>query len=505
MTRTAAVSLALLLGLSALAAAQSRHAMPDDVSGPTCESYLPLGGFKWRNKGGDWTDALGIAQGPQAYAAALVGDATQPKVVLDVSPLVQSAHARGQRTITLMLRAVAGAPAGQVDFHSREQSDATWRPTLEVTWSDGEQERVVAQADTTLDCTSAYSLGQWPVFSVRNDRSALLNWRWRAKPGGASIKQARLTLTLARVIGPGTRLGVFEARVPYEQDSAPVQRGLAAAHVLDAGIERHPEVFFASRFDEVSWALAWRDATVRSHAEVIDGQAATRLETPTGRALRVRVPRGEHLGLDLRYHFARHGKSEPEQAYLRYYLRLGDDWDPVADGGKLPGLAGTYGKGGWGDRVSNGKNGWSMRAAFSRSMGTSAFKDHTTLGVLACHGRVADVSCETWGWGGGNGAVLRKNRWYAIEQHVRLNTPGKADGVFEAWVDGRLVYRNLAVLYRDVPELRIETAWMNLYHGGSKPAAADMTAYIAAVVIARSYIGPLGGWVPPVDPPAGRP
>lgn len=29
---------------------------------------------------------------------------------------------------------------------------------------------------------------------------------------------------------------------------------------------------------------------------------------------------------------------------MRYYLRFGDNWKPVVDGGKLPGFAGTYNK-----------------------------------------------------------------------------------------------------------------------------------------------------------------
>ena len=29
-------------------------------------------------------------------------------------------------------------------------------------------------------------------------------------------------------------------------------------------------------------------------------------------------------------------------------------------------------------------------------------------------------------------------RWVCVESHIRLNTPGRADGVFELWVDGRL-------------------------------------------------------------------
>src|ERR1051326_2135274 len=29
-------------------------------------------------------------------------------------------------------------------------------------------------------------------------------------------------------------------------------------------------------------------------------------------------------------------------------------------------------------------------------------------------------------------------RWVCVESHIRLNTPGKADGIFELWLDGKM-------------------------------------------------------------------
>jgi hypothetical protein len=33
-------------------------------------------------------------------------------------------------------------------------------------------------------------------------------------------------------------------------------------------------------------------------------------------------------------------------------------------------------------------------------------------------------------------------RWFCIEAHVKLNTPGKSDGVFEYWIDDELQVRS---------------------------------------------------------------
>ena len=44
---------------------------------------------------------------------------------------------------------------------------------------------------------------------------------------------------------------------------------------------------------------------------------------------------------------------------------------------------------------------------------------------------------------------LENNRWYCIEQHVKLNTPGQSDGVLRGWVDGRLAFERMFVHAHD--------------------------------------------------------
>ena len=47
----------------------------------------------------------------------------------------------------------------------------------------------------------------------------------------------------------------------------------------------------------------------------------------------------------------------------------------------------------------------------------------------------------------GAGAKLETNRWYSIEQYLKLNTPGKHDGVLRAWAGGRLVLEKRACAF----------------------------------------------------------
>jgi hypothetical protein len=88
-------------------------------------------------------------------------------------------------------------------------------------------------------------------------------------------------------------------------------------------------------------------------------------------------------------------------------------------------------------------------------------------------------------------AGLENNRWYCIEQHVRLNTPGENDGVLRGWVDGRLVFEKTDVCMRDVEDLKIEAVWLNVYLGGTWTSRKDQHLYIDNVVIARKPIGPM--------------
>ena len=80
----------------------------------------------------------------------------------------------------------------------------------------------------------------------------------------------------------------------------------------------------------------------------------------------------------------------------------------------------------------------------------SAGSDVTLLGDPATCVTNGDVDCNTYNdfanlkWlGQMNGTTelfssALSGQWHCIEGHVRLNTPGQTDGVFEFWIDGNL-------------------------------------------------------------------
>jgi hypothetical protein len=184
--------------------------------------------------------------------------------------------------------------------------------------------------------------------------------------------------------------------------------------------------------------------------------------------------------------------EEPEEIYFRYYLRFASDWLPTVEGGKLPGVSGTYGRAGWGGRKTNGQNGWSMRGVFARMPEEgNPLRNYIVIGTYAYHADTEGIYGDDWIWDLGLRGLLRRNQWYCIEQYFRLNHVGAKDGELKAWIDGELAIDHTGFRVRDVPDIRIEKIWMNVYHGGVTPSPADLHLYIDNVVIARRYIGPM--------------
>lgn len=466
----------------------------DDSVGPTCAYYLGMGSLPWSRPGGDWVDAAGERYGARPFdAVAVPAGRGRQFVELDLTALVRSWLDGRRRNAGLMLRAITPGN-GIVAWHSRESADLAARPGLKLEWSDGTRSRLQPSADTHLDCSSLTSLGAQQQLLVGAQLSALLVFQLPGKPG-TTLSRATLSLVSDQQYGSGVTVGAFLADPPYARPLGPPEQGIAQRYVRDAGIEGHPAVLKAENFDSLLWFLDWMGIGIgllRSHARAVSDDPDRLFEPLSGKALRVTLRQGTNLGLDMSYMFGSKGQPEPEEIYFRYYLRFADDWNPSLDGGKLPGIAGTYGQAGWGMRKTDGYNGWSLRGDFAaRPPGVPTVAGLTSLGSYAYHADIEDAAGEAWAWGDGPGAVLENNRWYCIEQYVKLNTPGQKDGVFRAWVDGRRVLEKTSVRFRRVPELKIEKVWLNVYHGGIAPAPRNMSLYIDHVVIARQYIGPL--------------
>ncbi len=262
------------------------------------------------------------------------------------------------------------------------------------------------------------------------------------------------------------------------------EEGLAAQYSRDEGIQEDPDVILFTDFDSEEWRDQWSGGK-RTTVSVIGKDRERGFEPLQDQAMRIRVTQGEHYGASLQYDFEERMGREPEEICFRYYLRFGSDWNPRR-GGKLPGIGGTYGRAGWGGRPSNGRNGWSARGQFKGQR-----EGKTPIGFYCYHADMKGRYGSAWIWQNDELGFLENNRWYCIEQYVKMNTPGKNDGILRGWVDGRLAFERKDVRMRDVSDLKIECVWINLYHGGTWSAESDDHLFIDNLVIARKYIGPM--------------
>ncbi|MBN2316564.1 MAG: hypothetical protein JXM79_21735, partial [Sedimentisphaerales bacterium] len=267
-------------------------------------------------------------------------------------------------------------------------------------------------------------------------------------------------------------------------DSKSDEKGLASKYISDKGIDKDPDVVIFTDFDSDGWRDDWSGGN-RPTVSIVAEDKERNFEPLQGKALRIKVDKGGHYGASLQYDFKKKTGGEPEEIYFRYYLRFGSDWDPRR-GGKLPGIGGTYGRAGWGGRPSDGRNGWSARGQFNGRR-----EGRTPVGFYCYHADMRGKYGSSWIWEKDKLGALENERWYCIEQYVKMNTPGKNDGVLRGWVDGKRAFEKTDVRMRDIPDLKIECIWINIYHGGTWSAPSHDHLFIDNVVISRRYVGPM--------------
>ena len=459
----------------------------EHADGASRDYYNRAGLLKWKNYMGDWRDTVNAAQGNRAYKQVTIADDDKPRhIEWDVKALVQEWIDGRYQNQGMFLRAVQG---GKCQFRSREHPDKSQQPRLIIRIG-GRDHVIKPTADTFLDKSTYRSLGDGPSLNVSHGSSnALLRFDLGDTGKAARIERARLRLFTFAQYGD-TDVGVFRCHQGHElPDSKPLP-GLAAKYQEDKGIAADPDVIFFTDFQSSEWTDQWTFASGKLDTVADDGPR--KFEKFQDKAVRVKIAKGSTSAMNVGYKFKKETGGEPEDIYFRYYLRLADDWNQTLQGGKMPGISGTYGIAGWGGRKSNGRDGWSARGSFHRSIpkGNPLGGLHP-IGTYCYHADMEGTYGDTWLWQNDYRGFLENNRWYSIEQYLKMNTPGQKNGILRAWVDGRLAFEKTGIRFRHLDKLKIEQIWMNVYHGGKKPSPRDQHMFIDNVVIARRYIGPM--------------
>jgi hypothetical protein len=482
------------------AAAAPAFAFRDSADGISCKYFDVALGLHWPDESVSWVDAAGLAGGSKAFDTQLLESRQPPRVLRwNVLALVKAWASGTVANEGLVLAPLGVKSGGGADFHSREAADVSLRPSLRVQHANGAVEFLSPQADAHLDCSTFTGLGAREVLHIGPGSVGVLRFDLAKLRKGPASAVAAAELILVRnaetSVWSDGMLGVYRLSTPWSQPFEAPPSGLAAAFSGDRGIESHPAVLWVDTFAAGKLKPGWNKAQMvaaKVQPPVAAPAAGNQLLVLPG--LQATVPKGEHLGLDLRYDLPKGADKLPlHEAYFRYYLRLGPEWVDSPDTGKLPGFAGTYNRAGWGGRGWNGMQGWSARGSFSKSLpAPHPANGLLPLGSYVYHSKSASPYGDVFVWGGSNGvAMIKPGRWVCIEQHIRLNAPGREDGVLRVWVDGQPVFARRNLRLRDTPAVGIENVWFDLYMGGQQPALRDMGIQIAHVVVASRYIGPL--------------
>ncbi|QEH35561.1 Acetylxylan esterase precursor [Aquisphaera giovannonii] len=278
------------------------------------------------------------------------------------------------------------------------------------------------------------------------------------------------------------------------------ERGIAARHPGDRGIESDPDVLFRDDFEAgelgASWDMAYHRPNLRITAEPADVRHGAR-------ALEITVPRQPG---ELSNELVKRLGAGHDVVFLRYYAKFDPGFDPVGsshNGAILSAISPGLPYATPGVRA-DGRN--KFLASLEDWRGEAGTRSPGPLNVYCYHPAQRDV------WGDhffptgivlpntslpgdfGPSFVARPDvtpqlgRWYCHELMVKANAPGRRDGRIAAWLDGKLIMDFPGLRLRDAGSLKINHATIGL-HIKSSPDRANRRWY-DDVVIATSYIGP---------------
>ena len=266
------------------------------------------------------------------------------------------------------------------------------------------------------------------------------------------------------------------AGLPFEGD----QMG------AEPGLKSRADLLFFGGFESEPWTSTWGMAWGPDPSE--HGRLITGSDAFEGHSLQVTYPKdtiGSQGGFEFLTDFSKLSIEPQESLYLRYYVRFEPGFDFVK-GGKLPGLAG--GTANTGGHKPDGTDGWSARVMW-RGDGKIVQYDY--------HPDQAGEFGEDFDWNyGGCPRFFIPGKWQCLETYVKMNSPGKKDGIIRSWLDGEQALEVTNLRFRDTTSLKIDKMYFDTFFGGGDPSWAtpqNQSAQFDNFVMAKNYIGPVVG------------
>ncbi len=159
------------------------------------------------------------------------------------------------------------------------------------------------------------------------------------------------------------------------------------------------------------------------------------------------------------------------ELYMSYYVKFGENFglDKI---GKLPGFGG-----GIEYNDSNNSTEWSGKLMWREG------------GRLQFYLKQPLTNQKQFDWP--RTFESKKEQWYHIELHYKMNTPGINNGIMEAWLDGEFISRYDDVPFRDNARVGITEMFFSTFFGGNElhEPTQDNYAYFDDFKVSKTRIG----------------
>jgi len=496
----------------------------DDGDGPSPTRWSTHLKIAWANKGGDFVDAKGVAQGSTPFVSQPVAAPGNVVVVIG-NPL---AFRKG------MLLRLTGKSDPSLTFAGRLSESP---PVLAVARKDGSVVKLRPLSFAAWNSSSSSAMdSRQQVKLSSGSGSALLLFDI---PGDA--KSATLSLQVLEKRRPTGDLLLFALDPPgvfYPHEQPPVP-GIAATVADEHALKSHPAVIRAGDFDlrrkgvfegiqqsahvtreYLPDPLSPGRILYRSMFKQRDGSASGDQNWRGSLSLSIGT-----MPADLTDPMRPIKGPPTKELFGRLCFRMEEDWLARNDANKMAlGWDLRFGywtkSGYWQQTTGNGgargtglkvlrtnKDGtqqWEYQGHSVRMEAGKAPRDaahpHDALRPITSYTYHLDQfdfngTGERWG-----NAVIERGRWHCIEQQIRVNSivgpfdalgngQAVADGVLRTWIDGVFVGERTAMRWHRHPDMGIEGPWINWFFGGKQAADQEMHYQMADFVLAREYIG----------------
>ena len=233
--------------------------------------------------------------------------------------------------------------------------------------------------------------------------------------------------------------------------------------------------------DEGFESSSWEDSSTWWNWLAGDYISRERIPGIEGNGTRITMKPGRHEAAMLNYQFSRHGYSQPDEAWFRYWMRFETLPEET---GKLPGFMALYSSSARGQvPPTESRPGWSARVLFGPGDGGT----NVRLGYyLYWLGQSQSYGDGLW-WS--EQAPL--GEWVCVEGHVAMNTPGARNGELNAWMNGDPVFERDDILYRSSSQasVHIRDFMLEVYYGGSSTPPRDTPVSFDGLVVADHRVG----------------